>query len=631
MKKSLLFITALSFFACSSPEKEKETAVSPQQHYDKLKKELLSGWNTWDNRSIMTHVLLPEGLAYVLSLEDEKSGETLKYAFTGNRVEGAEKVITVAHTPDGAYTEFFLEWKDLHVNIQTTAKADDIHILVTTMANSGKGILKIKPEMFYGKQGNITVHQNKIRAELKDKTITASIIYTEDVTSDNEKIQVPLGQQIAISTKAEYTIEKIEEDLSDARVEYKKKINSYGNAGEVYNAIQNAINWTVVYDPANDRAVVPVSRPWSYGWGNAEIGGWVQFCWDNFFVAYMHSIESKNLAYNEAIQMCNYIDEMEFVPNFAGPNGLASRDRSQPPVGSAMILKIYEKYQEKWFIEYNYEKLLKWNRWWRKNRVTPDGFLTWGSNPFEPVLDDRREKVQHCFQAASFESGLDNTPMYDGIKFDSITCQLKINDVGLTSLFIMDCDALARMAEILGKAKDRQELKKTADKYRKKLNELWDDKYGLYLNLPLGEKEFSKRISPTNFYPLLAKAASPEKAKRMVEAHFYNENEFWGTWIMPSTARNDTAYTGQDYWRGSIWAPMNFLVYLGMQNYDLPEAKKDLSEKSKALLLKEWTERAYVRENYHAETGAQANSSDHFYHWGALLGMINLMEEGYVE
>jgi hypothetical protein len=47
--------------------------------------------------------------------------------------------------------------------------------------------------------------------------------------------------------------------------------------------------------------------------------------------------------------------------------------------------------------------------------------------------------------------------------------------------------------------------------------------------------------------------------------------------------------------------------------------------------MKEWKNRAYIRENYHAETGgAPDRRSEHFYHWGALLGMINMIEEGFV-
>jgi glycogen debranching enzyme len=115
----------------------------------------------------------------------------------------------------------------------------------------------------------------------------------------------------------------------------------------------------------------------------------------------------------------------------------------------------------------------------------------------------------------------------------------------------------------------------------------------------------------------------------MVKEHFYNPEEFWGDYILPSIARNDPAYTGRDYWRGSIWAPMNFLVYMGFRNYELPGARKVLALKSRELLLKEWQDKGFVRENYHAETGTDPGArSNPFYHWGALLGMIDLMENG---
>jgi hypothetical protein len=116
----------------------------------------------------------------------------------------------------------------------------------------------------------------------------------------------------------------------------------------------------------------------------------------------------------------------------------------------------------------------------------------------------------------------------------------------------------------------------------------------------------------------------------MIREHFYNPEEFWGEWIIPNTPRNDPAYPDQHYWRGRIWGPTNFLVYLGLRNYHLPEACRDLAEKSKNLLLKEWMEHGHIHENYNAGTGegCDSHASDAFYHWGGLLGMIQLIEVG---
>ncbi len=344
----------------------------------------------------------------------------------------------------------------------------------------------------------------------------------------------------------------------------------------------------------------------------------------------MQSISCRQLAFSEAIQMCDYIDQYGFVPNFIAPHGLASRDRSQPPVGSMMVKEIYKAHPEKWFLERTFDQLLKWNRWWPENRDNK-GYLSWGSTPFTSTTGDRREKVQNVFQAASFESGLDNSPMYDGVPFDTTLHVMLLGDVGLMGLYVGDCQALADIASVLGKNKEEKELRERARTYREKLKTMWSDEKGIFLNVRTDTGEPSTRISPTNFYALIARAATREQAERMIKDHFYNPDEFWGEYIMPSIARNDTAYTGEDYWRGSIWAPMNFLVYYGMRNYNLPGARKDLSEKSRNLLMKEWLEHGYIRENYNAETGeAPSARSDHFYHWGALLGMINMIEEGFV-
>jgi hypothetical protein len=42
-----------------------------------------------------------------------------------------------------------------------------------------------------------------------------------------------------------------------------------------------------------------------------------------------------------------------------------------------IVLEIYKKYKEKWFLNEVYDELLTWNRWWANNR-TVKGYLAWG-------------------------------------------------------------------------------------------------------------------------------------------------------------------------------------------------------------------------------------------------------------
>jgi len=223
--------------------------------------------------------------------------------------------------------------------------------------------------------------------------------------------------------------------------------------------------------------------------------------------------------------------------------------------------------------------------------------------------------------------------MYDDVPYDAEKHHQQLNDVGLSSLYIMDCKILEKIANELNRASEARELRNRARKYRKNLAKTWDEENGFYYNRFYENDSLNRRISPTNFYPLLAGVPSQKQAKRMIDEHFFNPEEFWGEWILPATPRNDPAYKDNTYWRGRIWAPLNFLVYMGLRNYDLPEARKALSEKSKNLILKGWLSNGYVFENYNADSGQgdDVSNSDKFYHWGALLSLITLMEEGYYE
>jgi neutral trehalase len=202
-----------------------------------------------------------------------------------------------------------------------------------------------------------------------------------------------------------------------------------------------------------------------------------------------------------------------------------------------------------------------------------------------------------------------------------------LQDAGLSALYVADCEALAAIARELGRS-EADELTARAEHFRQQLPRLWDEDLGIFANRRTDTGAFSPRFSPTNLYPLMAGAASPEQARRMMDEHFLNPQKLGGEWIMPSIERDDPAYAEQHYWRGRIWAPMNYLVYLGLRRAGLKDEAKILAEKSAALLLREWRSHGHIHENYHADTGMGCgyDHSDRFYHWGALLGLIALKE-----
>ena len=440
------------------------------------------------------------------------------------------------------------------------------------------------------------------------------------LTVNGPYFAVPLEGRVAVYTGSEKTLDEVTAIIGAHRTAHQSKLDAHGSDREVFTAMQTILGWNLTYDPENDRAISPVSRAWSANWG-----GYVLFDWDTYFASFMYSLYNRDLAFANAVEVTKGITKRGFIPNCASAYHIQSDDRSQPPVGSLMVLEIYKRHPERWFLEEVYDELLRWNRWWPTARDHA-GLLSWGSDNVPQLVDG----TVHNFQAALYESGLDNSPMYDGVPFNPKTNLLEISDVGLNALYVADCQALEEIARILGREEDRRELRGREGKYAAALATLWDEKAGIYLNRRTDTGEASSRLSPTNFYPLIAKVPTPEQARRMIQEHYFNAQEFHGEWVMPSIARNVPGYDDQNYWRGRIWGPMNFLVYLGLRNYDLQDARADLVERSARLLMKSWQSDRAIYENYNANTGAgnDVRSSDAYYHWGALLGVIELLEKG---
>ena len=598
---------------------------TPEEYYNEMQRKLASGWNTWNTRSVLSQVLLPENFAINFQLQDLKSNTILREALIGRRGTDVENVIPGPHAYDGSYTELTVDWKNIDVNIKTASDAKNLAIIITPEKSKNSGTLLIKPGMIWGKKGSVEIEKNGFVFHGKNEKLKFHVIANNKISYNDSTITCPLNSRIIISSYASKTESEIETLVSLAGRKLAETKKAYGADSSLYDAMQSVLAWDVIYEPTQKIVISPVSRIWNCGWWD----GWVLFDWDTYFASYMYSLDNRDLAYANAIAVTKNITSAGFVPNCSAGVG-KSEDHSQPPVGSYIVWKIYEKYKEKWFLKEVFDELLSWNRWWANKRDV-DGYLCWGSDlDYAEKMPYSLAKQINTKQAAMWESGLDNSPMYDEAVYDSVKHKLMLADVGLMSMYILDCKYLSKIAHELGKDDVKLELEKRAGKYSKKLESLYDEKTGIFLNKNLVTGKLSKRLSPTLFYPLLAGVASQKQAERMIKEHFYNPNEFWGEWIMPSIARNDSAFKDNDYWRGRIWAPMNFLVYCGMRNYNLPDAKKDLVEKSGKLILKSWNGEHHVYENNNSVTGVgdDVRNSDKFYHWGALNAFMKLLEDG---
>lgn len=618
--------------------------------YAAVQARLQQGWNSWDTSTVAGQVLLPYGLEIRLGVKKASAENTdafLDAALIGRKTPDAETVFPGPRSYDGRYTELTLDWRGVRLKLETAHVGDDLVMLATPLSRPapargadaaatpardtfrGMGEATSQPPiavfsvgMVWNRPGSVAREGEAIVAHVGDRSIPVFAVGTAKgdlhLPVMGPTFAFPLDQPAGISTGTARSLAQVEAIVARARADLIARTAAQGKVGAVRGALETVLGWDTIYDPDGQRVLSPVSRIWNLNWG-----GYVVFDWDTFFAGTMAAAGNRDLAYANVLEVLNEVTPDGFVPNYARAAGWKSWDRSEPPVGSMTVLGLYRRFHERWLLEDTYARLLRWNEWWPKHRQL-SGYLVWGSDadthPSNP--DDLSVGT---LQGAKYESGLDNSPMYDGAGFDGRLMQ--VADVGLISLYVADCDALAQIADELGHKTDAAVLRAGAAQYRRALASLWDAKSGIFRNKDLRSGALSQRLSPTSFYPLLAGVVKPVDADRMIREHLLNPQEFGGERMIPSIARNDPAFGDQDYWRGRIWGPMNYLVWLGLGHYHTPiaqAARRQLGENSLALFLGEWQAKGHVHENYSA---VSANSdtvatSDWFYHWGGLLGLI---------
>ena len=390
-------------------------------------------------------------------------------------------------------------------------------------------------------------------------------------------------------------------------------------------AIGDSMFWNTLYAPSDGLIFPSISRHWAN-----DFGGWVVGEWDCFFGSLLTALEDKAQTASSIRAILLSQSPTGVVPNVAGGSG-TTPDRSQPPVGSFAVWKEYERFLDRDTLAWAYPRLVKWHDWWFHDRGdgqpwrdgNRDGLLEWGSDRGSTPSVGGRGRLQ----TAKWESGMDDSPMWDEAAYDEKTYTLNLDDVGLNSLYALDAECLAKIAAVLGNREDSDRFARQFEDMKRLIREkLWNDTDGIYENR-FWDGHFSKRLSPTNFYPMFAGIATPDQARRMVNEHLLNSNEFWGTYVAPAIARNDPAFQDQFYWRGDIWGPTNYMLYEGLDRYHFDQVALEYAEKNYNLFMDDWKINQHDDEQYHAWGGN--GGGDTHYTWGALLCLVGL--EQYID
>ncbi len=401
---------------------------------------------------------------------------------------------------------------------------------------------------------------------------------------------------------------------------------------ELLASIADNLIWTVLLQPETGRLYTPAGRRWIFPRpGTATPDDWTIFGWDTFFNALLLATASAELAWSTLLAGVESRYPNGNVPNWRSRRG-GTPDRSQPPVGSYAALRLYRIHPDRDALAAAYPGLLAWSDWWvadkggrpRREGLTP-GLLSWGSDtalvpPPEQVPEWEVGACGH--QRAAWESGQDDLPLWDEAEWDPDREVLAMSAVDLCSYRALDLECLAQIARILGDEPTARRLDASRLRLTGTMNlTLWSEAAGMYLDeLPSGP---SPRLAASHFLPLLAGIPSRRRAMRMLDT-LCDPARFRGDWVLPTISRDDPAFADQQYWRGSIWPPMNYLVLQGLRRYGFDDLASELAWKGAAMFLADRRRTGFCRENFDARTGE--GRGRRFQSWGPLFALGALEE-----
>lgn len=375
---------------------------------------------------------------------------------------------------------------------------------------------------------------------------------------------------------------------------------SGGALGESVEALSSAVNWNRYLWPEKNLEFVAFERALSMS--QAKPLGDYRLSWNSLLMAPAIAMidGASSSATIHALLESQTLDgraplRRRLFPEGKGDPSVTS-GRSMPPLGAFSVWRAYLWTRDLELLAWAYPRLKQWNEWWFADRGDGrlwrdgnfDGLLEFGFDAEieQGALGSRMLSADAKRRFALSESGVDDRPQWvetaaasgekprpspepgapAGVKYNDQSHTLEFSPVGLNALYALDVEMLGLMARELSLTNEVAMWDARREKIRTAIAaKLWNEEAGLFLNRSW-DGRFSQRISLENFYPLLAGLVDEARAKRLVDA-LRDPKRFGFDAALPSIARNDPNYDGHTPGSGAVWAPMNYLIYLGLKRY----------------------------------------------------------------
>jgi alpha,alpha-trehalase len=171
--------------------------------------------------------------------------------------------------------------------------------------------------------------------------------------------------------------------------------------------------------------------------------------------------------------------------------------------------------------------------------------------------------------------------------------------------------AMAQLADKLGYADEAAEYRKKASNLKAAmLKYMWVADESIFYNVRRENGKPVKRVSYSNFAPLIDDILADKDAKAMITRYMLNKDVMLAPYGVRSLSKQDPDYNNNaiiipySNWQGPIWINANYMNYIALKRYGFDREAAELSGILGRMVVADIQKWGSMHEDYDAETGA---------------------------
>jgi hypothetical protein len=356
----------------------------------------------------------------------------------------------------------------------------------------------------------------------------------------------------------------------------------------------------------NDRGgyTVPNGRVYPFQWN-----------WDSAFVALGFDRFDRDRAWIEIETLFRAQWDDGFLPHIvfwkddpgyfpgptvwsAGQGGIATSGITQPPVAATMVRMLWdsaraagEAHRYRPRLEALFPKLLAWHRWFRDCRDPDRRGIVMTVHPWETGRDNSpewdlpgeridvsnvgdyvRRDTQHL-DGKMRPTKLEYDRYLALVQFGRATgwdhkriaaeSPFKVADVGMSMILLRANRDLQLLARELGETAAADEIGDIVATAERGIGWLWDDARNAWCSRDLIDGRFSGFITSASFLSFYAGLRDADRDARLLGelARIAERCRY----LVPSLDPDDPGFQMIRYWRGPVWAVVNYMIGTGLE------------------------------------------------------------------